>query len=111
MRESCKDCARKHLGSAIVLESETVQGYPLHAFIAIGHLNEASDELIKDYPDLAERIRQARLDFAESVNRELRINEDGELYFKGELHSMDLLSLIADVTLQHISEIPESEED
>ena len=46
---------------ALVLLGEANQGYPEHFFIAIGHLAEAGDEMVKDYPEVAGRIREERL--------------------------------------------------
>jgi hypothetical protein len=44
-----------------VLVQEAHQGYPLHLWLAVGHLAEASDELLRDYPGMAEEIRSERL--------------------------------------------------
>jgi hypothetical protein len=60
MRPACLFCARKHLGQAAVLLGEAANGYPDHVWLAIGHLAEASDELIASYPDAARAIRAAR---------------------------------------------------
>jgi hypothetical protein len=60
-RESCLDCVRKHLAQAEVLMSEVPQGYPDHQWIAVGHMGEAADESIKDYPALAKEIRKHRI--------------------------------------------------
>ena len=60
MRPSCLLCARKHLAQASILISEAAQGYPEHKWLALGHLAEASDELIKEFPVLALRIRDER---------------------------------------------------
>jgi hypothetical protein len=60
-RPTCTDCARKHLAQAIVLLGEAHLGYPEHRWLAIGHLAEASDETVADYPDIAEDIRSERL--------------------------------------------------
>jgi hypothetical protein len=61
MRPSCRDCARKHLAQAAVLMAEAQMGYPRHTWLAIGHMAEAADELVRDEPALANRIRQERL--------------------------------------------------
>lgn len=61
MRETCLDCVLKHLGQAAVLVDEAEMGYPLHKYLAIGHMAEASSECIENYPELAQRIRDARL--------------------------------------------------
>lgn len=62
LRESCLSCGKKHIAKAIILLSESKLGYPLHKWLALGNLSESEDELIDDYPDIATRIRQARID-------------------------------------------------
>lgn len=61
-REACLDCSRKHIAQAIVLLEESELGYPLHFWLAIGHLAEASVELIQDHPELAHEIRNIRIE-------------------------------------------------
>jgi hypothetical protein len=58
MRPSCMECVTKHVGAAMVLLSETKNGYP-HYLLAIGHLHEAEEES-QAWPDLAATIRTAR---------------------------------------------------
>ena len=84
---------------------ETLQGYPIHAWLVIGELNEASNETIKDYPALADRIREERLNYMMSVNKSLRVDENDEFYLSEHLYEIDFLQIIKDVTLQHIEEI------
>ncbi len=67
MRPSCLMCARKHLGQAEVLMSEALKGYPQHAWLAIGHLAEAEDELLEKYPELAATIREHRLVYMQRI--------------------------------------------
>lgn len=61
MRESCLFCVCKHLSQAQVLMSESAKGYPYHKWLAVGHLAEAEDESIDEYPDLTKKIRTLRL--------------------------------------------------
>ena len=63
MRLACFECAKKHLGQASALIIEAELGYPLHKWLAVGHLAEAEAELIKDHKDLAIIIRDARLKY------------------------------------------------
>ena len=107
MRSSCLDCARKHCSAALVLEMEVKQGYPLHGWIVVGHLNEAADELITEYPALAERIRSERIEYMAGLNRCLKMNNEGEFHVEGELYDLPLIEIITDITLQHISEVEE----
>ena len=88
-RTACRDCGRKHLSQAKlklsqakVLLKEAFQGYPEHfefAFEqmkdaedqvweahdlywdAMGHMAEASDELVAEYGEMANTIRDSRL--------------------------------------------------
>jgi len=61
VRKSCIDCCLKHLGQSVILFSEARKGYPMHKYIALGHLAEAEDETIAEFPNLAEKIRETRL--------------------------------------------------
>ena len=60
MRPTCTYCARKHIGQASVLLGESRLGYPEHVWLAIGHLAEASEELVVAHPALANEIRAHR---------------------------------------------------
>jgi len=61
MRPSCIYCASKHVAQATILMLEAYQGYPLHRWLAVGHLGEAGDETIADFPQLCQEIRAVRL--------------------------------------------------
>jgi len=73
MRPSCIQCGMKHLGQAAVLYHETKKGYPHHIIYAVGHLAEAEDELVKDFPAWTERIRKLRIALME--NEEVDFDE------------------------------------
>lgn len=60
MRPSCVRCALKHLAQAIVLFGEAELGYPLHRWLAYGHMAEAESELVGDHPAVAAMVREAR---------------------------------------------------
>lgn len=62
MRESCIECAAKHVGSALVLLSESRHGYPDHVILALGELEQAVQETELEHPALSEFIRSARKD-------------------------------------------------
>lgn len=57
IRETCIECCIKHVAQAVVLLCEVPKGYPLHKWLAVGHLAEAEDEcdinsikmIIKDF--------------------------------------------------------------
>jgi hypothetical protein len=61
LRPTCSNCAKKHLSQASILLSESKRGYPLHRTYALGHMAEAEEELIKEYPTQANRIRAVRI--------------------------------------------------
>lgn len=82
MRPSCLNCVRKHLGQAAVLLAESRLGYPDHVWLAMGHLAEASDELVADYPQMAAAIRTERKHLEEAPYG----------------HAVDIMRLIRDVS-------------
>jgi hypothetical protein len=67
MRPTCIECVAKHVGSALVLLSETLHGYPDHLILAIGELEQAVQECEIGYPTLSEQIREVRKDITSSV--------------------------------------------
>lgn len=60
MREVCIDCVLKHLAQAEILMTESLMGYPLHRWLAVGHMAEAEAEALGSWPGLAQRIRDER---------------------------------------------------
>jgi len=68
MRETCLFCALKHLSQALILIQESRQGYPLHRWLAVGHMAEAADELLEDYPEFANHIRKMRVSYIDDEN-------------------------------------------
>ena len=66
MRRGCADCAIKHLSQAMVLMDEEMLGYPLHRYLAIGHMSEAESELLgvgEDGIKLAQEVRELRREY------------------------------------------------
>lgn len=63
MRETCRDCARKHVAQAIILATEERLGYPQFKWLVVGHLAEAETELLIDHPDVANKIRDFRKEY------------------------------------------------
>jgi hypothetical protein len=61
VRDSCIQCALKHIGQARALMLETCKGYPEHVWFAMGHLAEAEDETVHRHAELANVIRNERL--------------------------------------------------
>lgn len=70
MRESCFDCARKHLAQAIIISHEVPHyaGDQVddHFWIMIGHMAEAEAQIQKVAPNVADEIREARLEVMKS---------------------------------------------
>ena len=84
-QESCLDCYRKHIATAMVLEDEAAigDGYPLHKWLAIGELNAAAKEVVKQFPILAEITREKTLEYQNeniSVPTEYLIDLATKLY-------------------------------
>jgi len=52
----------------MILLSESRQGYPTHLFYALGHMAEAGDELVKEYPMYAGLVRAERKQLEEDPN-------------------------------------------
>jgi len=76
MRPSCLDCARKHLAQADILMMEAATGdYDTHVWYAVGHLAEAADELMDEYPHIAEKVRAERLRYMEDNEYKIEIGE------------------------------------
>lgn len=71
MRSYCLDCVIKHLGQAMVTQQEAMLGYPEHILLTIGHLAEASEEIIGVSSNLSSEIRQWRLSVIEDSSTEV----------------------------------------
>jgi hypothetical protein len=69
MRPHCLECVRKHLGSAIVVMVETLTGYPEHITYVAGELDQAVQEAIHSYPELALKIRRMRIEYEDAMDR------------------------------------------
>lgn len=63
MRKQCNFCTLKHLSQAMVLMDEAKNGYPIHKWLAIGHMAEAESEG-REY---AEEIREIRTNYMENI--------------------------------------------
>jgi hypothetical protein len=71
MRESCRECACKHIAQARVLLLEKDKGHPEHYWFAMGHLAEAEDELVKDFQDATALVRSERLNLQKNRDYEV----------------------------------------
>lgn len=87
MRPSCLFCARKHLAQAEVLMSEALKGYPRHAWLAVGHLAEAEDELLEKFPELAGTVRDHRLRYMATIRQP-------PLYMVPTLDLLDMVEVV-----------------
>jgi len=63
-RPACLDCARKHVAQAVILLGESLLGYPHHRWLVVGHLAEASEEVLAGHAGLAAELREERLKIA-----------------------------------------------
>lgn len=88
MRPSCLNCARKHLAQAEILLHESKQGYLEHFWLCMGHMAEAADELLRDYPDLAADVRNER-----------KLLEDDPDY---QVPIMDLIERVSKVAAEEV---------
>ncbi len=69
-----------HLTQALVLMLEVEKGYPIHKWIAVGHLAEAEDVLVRaTVVSLADNVRQFRLRYMASNDSTSRIHEINNL--------------------------------
>ena len=66
-RPACPKCVLKHLSQACVLFQESLQGYPAHRWLAIGHMAEAEAEAQETSSAFADLLREERKK-AENVN-------------------------------------------
>jgi hypothetical protein len=118
MMDPCYDCTRKHLTDAEVYMMECVQGYIMHGWRAVGQLDHAANEIFGYSPAIADRIRQERLKYMDSLNEAIYIdkNEDGSIIYddNGEvvlaidvskIYNVPILSLIKDVTVLRLYDL------
>lgn len=94
-RTSCLDCGRKHIAQAEALMCEALLGYPLHAYLAIGHLAEAESELLLDHPEEAINIRAERVKYTDGLVFEADAQGAIKLI---TLYSIDSIELIRRLT-------------
>jgi hypothetical protein len=107
-RPSCLQCARKHVGEAEVLMREAVMGYPLHAYLAVGHLSQAEAELLDEYPDMAHIVRAERVNYIEGLKyKTLKDKDEVEDEIREYLaldvnYKIQTLDLISQITMIEI---------
>lgn len=65
MNQLCFNCTFKHLSCAWVAWCEVSNGYrePQHIMKVVGHMANAEEHLVDEYPELAARVRAERSDF------------------------------------------------
>ena len=63
VRDSCINCALKHLGQAVAIFKEVRKGYTEFPVYVRGHMAEAEDELALDHPHLVDPIRRERIKY------------------------------------------------
>ena len=97
MRPSCLDCARKHLMKAEINLTESKLGYPNHYWRGLGHISEAEDETVRDYPKLAEQFR----------NERKLLEEDPDYH----IPLMDLVEMVTKVAEAEYADVEEEVDD
>jgi hypothetical protein len=105
MRTSCLDCARKHISQAIVLLIEAKMGYPLHFWLAMGHLAEAEAESITKHPEISHLIRSERVMLMENVTFSLAKKDTEEINANDDSESVLEVAFDDDVDLMGIIEL------
>jgi len=98
MRESCLDCARKHLGIVEAVMDEVYLGYSQFFWKIIGEMNEASSELLKKYPEMAAIIRDRRVEMMK--NRRARKKDASIALYDPKI--LELTALLDSVEDQEI---------
>lgn len=63
--ESCLDCVRKHLATAMCYLAESKLGYPERIWRCVGEMRLAEDEAAEQYPAFALTIRVERMRYLE----------------------------------------------
>jgi hypothetical protein len=96
MRESCTSCTRKHLANAVVLSHEVVLGYKEFAWLVVGHLCQAEEEITRANLDIATAIRQFRLQYMQCIEND----------FKDLSNVPNFMLLIEMVTAFHLANLP-----
>lgn len=100
MRDSCLQCARKHISESEVLMREALMGYPEHAYLAVGHLSQAEAELLKEFPEMAHIIRTERINYLEGLKHQILNDENGDEYLNLEAeYEVDTIGLIRQLTM------------
>ena len=79
---------------------EAVCGYPLHAWLAVGHLSQAEAELMDEHEDLCHVVRAERLNYIEGLK--FNIDDQG-IALMTEYH-IDTLDLLDKITRVHIED-------
>lgn len=99
MRPPCIYCALKHIGQAEVLMGEVERGYPLHKWLAVGHISEAEEEILYFSKELANEIRNMRVSY---------MHEDGYKFPSIEvLEKITELDSLKELQPEHIEKINE----
>jgi hypothetical protein len=63
MRKRCLPCVLKHLAQAEILLNESANGYPMHKWLALGHIAEAEAESPQP---IANYLRSIRLEIEDN---------------------------------------------
>ncbi len=96
-RNSCLLCSSKHTSAAEVLAQEANLGYPLHAWLAVGHLEQAESELLSDYPVEAKYVREERVKYINSLD--FFIGSDGSINLRDTTYKIDTMEILKHLTI------------
>jgi hypothetical protein len=107
MRGPCFNCCRKHLSQAIINMSRISKSY-LYAWKAIGHLGEASDEIIVESPSLANEITIYLNNYISLLNESIEVSSNA-VVIKKLPSSLPILELIQKATRLDILKGPDKD--
>ena len=97
MRSSCLMCGSKHVAEAEVLMKESLLGYPIHALLCLGHLSQAEDELLAEYPEIANMIRAERIKYQTGLSYNIVKSEKGEFLDLEAGYSINTVELLYEI--------------
>lgn len=88
------------MAKALININESLLGYPVHRWLAIGHMSEAEDELLAKYEAKAHEIREHRKAYEEDekyIIPILEIIDDLTTLFDGQVQKDDGQGFLRDV--------------
>lgn len=103
MRDSCFQCALKHISESEILMREALMGYAMHSHLAVGHMSQAEAELLKDCPDMAHIIRAERINYMNGLKFRKLKDQDGSEYLDVTAeYEVDTIDLLRQLTILYV---------